>query len=48
MSGSEVYQNILDLEPDYVVMLGDFHYSGHYGMTERDFKFAVHEVMKQP
>ena len=46
MSQSEVFKHIVNSDPDLVVMLGDFHYSGHYTMDEERFEYAVHEVFK--
>lgn len=46
MSQSEVFSYIINKDPDLVIMLGDFHYSGHYSMNEARFEYAVHEVFK--
>ena len=46
MSQSDVFSHIVSKDPDFVVMLGDFHYSGHYTMDEERFEYAVHEVFK--
>jgi len=46
MSQSNVFDLITDKNNDFLVMLGDFHYSGHYYMDEEQFSYAVHEVFK--
>jgi hypothetical protein len=46
MSQSEVFAHVENHNPDILLMLGDFHYSGHYFMDEEQFEFAVHEVFK--
>ena len=48
MSASAVFEHMLSLKPGLMIMLGDFHYSGHSMMTPDQFKFAVHEQMKSP
>lgn len=46
MSTSEVYKHIKNLNPGLIVMLGDFHYSGHSYLSGDEFKFAIHEAFK--
>jgi hypothetical protein len=48
MSESAVYDHMLGLKPSLMIMLGDFHYSGHALLTPDEFKFAVSEQMKSP
>ena len=44
-SESEVFASIASHKPEFIAHLGDLHYAGHWSLTSREFKYAVHEVM---
>jgi hypothetical protein len=41
-----VFGHVRSHKPDMIAMLGDFHYSGHVGLDEKQFRFAMHEAFK--